>query len=425
MPRKPLDPTDPSAGGSRARWTRAAAAALLIWAHAAAADQAKWPPQLPGANEQGTATVTTRDFLKVPASVEQLTREPKAMPFVVAKAAPTVDLAYHGDLPYPGANGTGWTSWGDICVAGDGRVYVGVGDHGQDSGGPDAWCFIYRWDPTSKVLEKVVNVNQVVGYQKGDPRWTKVHARIVEGKDNNIYFTCTLNDGGRAATYKWTKNVPGGQIFRFDPATGRTRIIGHYDEQVTPTTLIDRDRMIFWANLEPTGTVVGYDLVKRRIAHRGEPGQVGLNRNIALANSGDLYFMGKDGAIWKYDVRLDKAVPTKSRFSGGGMRSSTRESSDGWIYGTTYGFGDPGEQLFRYSPKKDKLELLGRNFLMGYYITVAVLSPDEKYVYFLPGAHGRAVGSGTPVVQYTVKTGRRKVIAFLKEAILRNRQEIT
>ena len=94
------------------------------------------------------------------------------------------------------------------------------------------------------------------------------------------------------------------------------------------------------------------------------------------------------------------------------MRSSTRESKDGWIYGSTMGTN----QLFRYSPAQDKLELLGTNFATGEYTTVCVLSPDERFVYFCPGAHGGAVNLGTPLVQYEIATGQRKAIAFLREA---------
>ena len=47
---------------------------------------------------------------------------------------------------------------------------------------------------------------------------------------------------------------------------------------------------------------------------------------------------------------------------------------------------------------------------------MTVLSPDERFLYYVPGAHGRAFRYGTPVVQYEIATGRRKVLAFLAEA---------
>ena len=41
------------------------------------------------------------------------------------------------------------------------------------------------------------------------------------------------------------------------------------------------------------------------------------------------------------------------------------------------------------------------------------MSPDEKFLYYLPGAHGGAHESGTPIVRYEVATGTRTVMAFL------------
>jgi hypothetical protein len=41
--------------------------------------------------------------------------------------------------------------------------------------------------------------------------------------------------------------------------------------------------------------------------------------------------------------------------------------------------------------------------------------PRRSILYFAPGAHGSGVRSGSPVVQYEVATGRRKVIAFLND----------
>src|SRR5687767_6511712 len=95
-----------------------------------------WPPPLKGA-VNGTVTVTTPDFLTVPESVKEGLAKPGAAQFVVAKTAPTVDLAYHHPLPDISANGTGWSAWGDIGVARDGRVYVGTGNHGRNNQLPE------------------------------------------------------------------------------------------------------------------------------------------------------------------------------------------------------------------------------------------------------------------------------------------------
>jgi hypothetical protein len=67
--------------------------------------------------------------------------------------------------------------------------------------------------------------------------------------------------------------------------------------------------------------------------------------------------------------------------------------------------------LFRFNARTDTLQLLGKEFTTGHYTTVCVMSPDEKYVYYIPSA------LSAPLVQYDIAEDRRKVIAFLAEPI--------
>jgi hypothetical protein len=155
------------------------------------------------------------------------------------------------------------------------------------------------------------------------------------------------------------------------------------------------------------------DLNTGKVIYQSPHTAVVASRNIALARDGSVIFNG-EGGFWKYNPTSKSIAATKSSLPPGtSMRSSTHESKAGFIYGTTM----RPAQLFRYAPAADKLELLGPDFLNGNYTTVTVLSPDEKYVYYLPGAHGGAALIGTPVLQYNVATGKQKVIAFLKEGI--------
>ena len=139
---------------------------------------------------------------------------------------------------------------------------------------------------------------------------------------------------------------------------------------------------------------------------------MGFNRSFALAGDGSIVFNGKE-QIWRYDGAKQSIGPSQSAFTGSpGMRSASRPAKDGSIYGTTHGNG----QLFRYRPADDKLEMLGTAWLTGAYVTVIELSPDQRFLYYLPGAHGGAFRDGTPVVQYEIATGKRKVLAFLTES---------
>jgi sugar lactone lactonase YvrE len=261
-------------------------------------------------------------------------------------------------------------------------------------------------------------MNQVVPPRPGQPAWSKVHAKIDEAADGKIYFCCTLNDGNRAGQekYAWTDALPGAQLYRFDPATGQTEVFANLPpKRCTATSLLDRQRNVWWCNLEAGAgnALYALDLKTRKPIYQSPDGIVAFNRAFALTSDGAVCFNGENG-IGRLAADTRKAVPTKSAFPDApGMRCATRESKDGWIYGSTH----KTNQLFRYDPTRDVMELLGPYWLTGQYTTVAVLSPDERFVYYLPGSHGKAWEHGTPVVQYDVQTGRRKVLAFLAETL--------
>lgn len=375
-----------------------------------------WPPALRGA-KNGTVTLRSDRFLEIPETVAKARQVEGAAPFTLAKEAPTVDLAYHGNL---GANSAGrrlWSTWGDIGLASDGKVYVGLGDHADDADG-DARCFLYAWNPATKTLDQVVDMNRVIPPQAGQPAWSKVHAKIDEGPDGKIYFSCTLNDGNRAGNknFRWTKNLPGGQLYRYDPVKRATEVVATLPNapRCTATSLLDRARNVWWCNLEVGGNALWcLDLQTRKPVFQAPDGSMGFNRAFALDRAGNVYFNGAQNTLWKYDRVAGRLAQTKSFWGKSpGMRSASRESRAGHLFGTTHQTG----QLWRYTPARDELALLGPAWLSGDYITVAELSPDERFLYYLPGAHGQAFRSGTPVIQYDIANNRRKVIAFLARA---------
>jgi hypothetical protein len=386
---------------------------FLVGREVFAQQQPIWPPALPGL-KNGMVTLRSDRFLEIPDSVAKISKQEGAAAFSVAKTAPTVEMAFHGNLGAAASTRRLWSSWGDICLASNGKVYSGIGDHGDDANG-DARCFLYVWDPKTHTLEQIVNMNQVVPPQEGQPAWSKVHAKIDEGRDGKIYFSCTLNDGNRANAkqFRWTKQLPGGQLYQYDPQKRQTTVVATLPNapRCTATSLYDRERNTWWCNLEVGGNALwALNLETRKPIFQGPDGSVGFNRNFALARDGSVLFNGPQSNLWKYDRAANRLVQTKSNFGKSpGMRSSTRESRQGHLYGTTHGTG----LLWRYTPASDRLTFLGPAWLTGDYITVAELSPDERFIYYLPGAHGSAARHGTPVIQYEIASGRRKVLAFL------------
>src|SRR5262249_20274119 len=153
-------------------------------------------------------------------------------------------------------------------------------------------------------LEQIVDMNQVIPPRKGQPAWSKVHAKIDEGADGKIYFCCTLNDGNRASqpAYGWNDDLPGGQLYQYDPKTKKTIGFANLPPQrCTATSLLDRERKIWWCNLEAGPNALwGIDLQTKKVVFQAPEGSMQFNRNFALARDGSIYFNG-EGGIWKSD----------------------------------------------------------------------------------------------------------------------------
>src|SRR5688572_10933286 len=162
-------------------------------------------------------------------------------------------------------------------------------------------------------------MKRVIPPQAGQPAWSKVHAKIDEGRDGKIYFSCTLNDGNRANTpaYRWTDRLPGGQLYRYEPANGETSVFADLPRpRCTATSILDRERNLWWCNLEAGPNALWcLNLETRRPVFESPAGSVHFNRNFALGRDGSIYFNGESSSLWKCDSRTHAMTRTRHTFT--------------------------------------------------------------------------------------------------------------
>src|SRR5215212_8723894 len=104
------------------------------------AAEAQPPPDKGRPGDLTAVSLETDEFLKAPAGLP-------LDGFTVARAAPRVDVCVLTDLPDKG-KGTLWSSWGDGCLAKNGKYYTSVGDHL----GINATSYVYEYDPVALTL---------------------------------------------------------------------------------------------------------------------------------------------------------------------------------------------------------------------------------------------------------------------------------
>jgi hypothetical protein len=369
-----------------------------------------WPPKLPGGVE--VTTDNSPQFVVKPANVKL------AEGVVIAKTAPTIDFLYFPGQVFPGKL---WSVWGDGTAHGS-KYYSSIGDH--DS--PRGEGHVYEYDAKTKKIRLLVNVRKFLEQSGNLPAGMdytpgKIHGRLDMGSDGWIYFSThrgSTNDNTTDA-----RGYKGDHIYRVDPRTGKTEIVIAYPmaKHTIPASVLDPVRMIFYGGTNPGNDApdkqiwfVAYDVKNKKLLKKAPNG---FDRYaIWSALTGCVYWKplpkeheGK-GNGFKYDPRTN-SITTVAEVPV--VRACTRETKTGIVYG----FTQDNSNLWAFDTRKEKLTTIGPAMVGAHnYVTSVDLDPvTERYIYYIPGAHGGAVVDGTPVIQYDVKTKKRKVIAFLSE----------
>lgn len=368
-------------------------ALLLTFAVAPlSAAEITWPPELPGGAK--IVTHASKEFLKPPEGLKPGVE--------IAEEPPTIDFMYFPDQTYPGEP---WSNWGDSLAVG-GKYYCSIGDHKR----PRGTGLVYEYDPTTKKLRLLVSLKEFLESSNAlapDENYTpgKIHCRLDMGSDGWLYYA-----GHRGSTRTTTdeNGFRGDWVYRTDPKTEKTEIVAAHpiSKHVIPMSVLDPVRMIFYGGTAPGSDAANqkiqffaYDIRKRKMLITADDGP---DRYAIFAKStGRIYWDGK-----KYDPATNQITKSTAPH----VRSATRETTDGFVYGTSNRSAD----LWAFNTRDETLEQLGSGSVGAQeYVTSIDADPTGRYIYYVPGAHGGSERDGSAVVQFDVQTRKRKVIAFL------------
>jgi hypothetical protein len=201
-----------------------------------------------------------------------------------------------------------------------------------------------------------------------------------------------------------------------DPGEGLESLGVPLDRHMTPSTNLWREGNLLYGEAVEGETDRGpfyvFDLTTRSVKYSGNADIHTGFRNIAVDARGNAYFSVNTSGLARYDPRTNAVTVLPVAFTGGSLRASTREAASGWMYLAT---ARP-DRLYRFRPSTGALEDLGS--LPGYTAQIE-LDPGERYVYYMPYAHGGASREGAPVYRFDVETREHQVIASLNEEIER------
>lgn len=357
-----------------------------------AAEGLSWPPKQP----QGKKVLRDHSvrFLKA-----QKAMKPEV---IIAETAPTIDFLYYPGQTYPG---NPWSVWGDGTVAG-GKYYSAIGDHKA----PDGNACVYEYDPREQSLRKLADTASLLDLPSGHYKPGKIHTKVEMGSDGWLYFG-THRGSTRMTTEEY--HYKGDWIMRCHPKTGKAEIVVHAPagKRCIPTGMLDPERLIFYGGTAEADyrddrvMFFAYDLERHRLLHSSYGGP--YRYLIHSSTTGDVYYTREDDQpLTRFHPAAGEPVTIDARL---GLRSATRETPQGFVYTV----GKEGE-LWRFDVKNETATYIGSAVVGNQtYITSIDADPTGRYLYYIPGAHGGGYQDGAPVVQFDTQSMTKKVIAFL------------
>jgi len=387
---------------SHANTCRRSAAALLSFVIVSFAVSGEAPKDATGASATLETLPASPALLQAPDGVEG--------DFAVSKEAPTIEFAV---LPGQWKGAELWSAWGDAIWASDGKCYASIGDHD----GPHGCSYMYQIDPETKAVKLIVDVNAILKIPQDKYTAGKIHAPPVDIGDGWLYFV-TYRGSVRTTTAE--RDYKGDWLFRYHFETGRAENLGVMVPHSSVPVLVGHKptKRLYGLSApgktmpEPKKQFFVYDTEQRELVFAGGP-ETTMCRALILADDGSAYY-DHGGYLARYDPKKNVVTQTKAKLPGGNLRAASRPDAKGISYcfardGTGFSFNTT-KRLFKAKAIKETT----RSFATGpLYTTVCKLSPDERYLYYSPGAHGKTYRQGTVLMQLDVKTGKRKVIAFL------------
>lgn len=371
-------------------------------------------------------------FLTVPQSIKHLRNQ-----FTVAETAPVIEFVIipnqerYQPNPQKEFHHTVWSNWGQGNFSEMTQTYYAAFGNNRFH---EARLYLIEYDSEIKTISLSPEINKIMGRELpngfGDG---KIHGWLDFYNGTDLYFCTYWAHYPTPLEEHFQTGYDAGHIMSYNIITKKFTDFGVPMPRVTwPYHRMDTKRGLMFA-VGYSREFLCYDIKKQKVRFAGfPPDSIMWNNRTMLINE-------RTGLVYSTNTsELDKEVhfiqynPVTNRFHQmkstvppndengvkGPMRAHTKNiSKEGWfICVTKHGSIEeqPGGQLFKLYPDEDRIENMKLCWPgIQRYTTSLALSPDEKYLYYLPGAHGRSHYEGCPVVQYNVQTGERKVLAFL------------
>ena len=309
-----------------------------------------------------------------------------------------------------------WANWAYVARSDDNRFFMSASDHR----GFGCNINLYEYNPGRDIVHTVLDVDELLGWTDKSYTDGKIHGKMGIMPDGTLWAGTHF---GVHPDSSWFANgYRGSWLLSYNINTHEAKnwgvpLVG----EMLPCFAVDTKRGRF------VGTGAGlkvmcWDTINKTLRYGGYPPNGWLwHRRAMMLDEETGYF-------WSYDhsdpdverfisfdpelnrfQRYDVTVPANP-ISGkvGQLRGHTeRPAMDGWFYWST-----KEGALFRFKPQGPDgvpvVDPLGVTWDDGKDTLQMALDPTGRYIYYYPK-------ESSPIVQYDVKTGRKKALCWLQD----------
>ena len=309
-----------------------------------------------------------------------------------------------------------WANWARVTRSEDNRFFFSVSDHL----GFGCHINIYEYSPGRDVVYKLTSIGEIVGWTDESYTDGKIHGHMGIMPDGTMW--AATHYGVYPDSSWWANGYRGSWLVSYNINTHEAKnwgvpLIGN----MLPCFNVDTKR----GRLVGTGanhTVLCWDCINKKVTYAGYPPN-GWEwwRRAMLCDEDTGKFWTSDNSdgkhhLMSFDPEFNKFERYEVTMPGNPfkdnkvshMRGYTdHKAMDGYFYSCT-GNG----AMFRLKTEGEnspEIVPLGVNWGEGQDVLQMPVSPGGRYVYF----HSRTYP--VPLVQYDVKTGRKKALCWLQD----------
>ena len=190
--------------------------------------------------------------------------------------------------------------WSALYGAKSGKIYIGLCTHAEAA-------HLYEFDPATETMRHIVDLTTLHD-ERGEGINTngKIHVRMGEDNDGNIYFAGLNEDTGPESIDP--SSYKGAYWYRYNPVLDKVEILGKISKHFGLLGMVMDPLNMRLYGLAEDGHLYMHDIVKKNTRDLGKVDDWDICRTIFADDRGNIYGSFPVAQIWKYDPLKDEVI---------------------------------------------------------------------------------------------------------------------